>query len=231
MTPLTSVLIVDDEPAVRDLMSRWVDRARAARPQTAANADEALATLRDPPLRPRRHRRDDAGTRRPVARRTRCSAITRTRPSSSRRPIRSSLGDDAKQRPIADLLIKPFQRERFALAVDRGRQWRKQALEEVHWHAVLSIELRDRAAQVIARARTSGARRRVSEPTALIALPLERMPDIAAHGERVARYAQSVARELGVERELGADARDRRRAFTTSARWRCPKRCSRSRRR
>jgi CheY-like chemotaxis protein len=44
-TPLTSVLIVDDEPAVRDLISRWVS-ALGLRPQTAANADEALATLR-----------------------------------------------------------------------------------------------------------------------------------------------------------------------------------------
>src|SRR5215467_8958434 len=42
---LTSVLIVDDEPAVRDLMARWVS-ALGLRPRTAANADEALATLR-----------------------------------------------------------------------------------------------------------------------------------------------------------------------------------------
>src|SRR4029077_16131895 len=45
MTPLTSVLIVDDEPAVRDLMSRWVS-AMGLRPQTAGSADEALARLR-----------------------------------------------------------------------------------------------------------------------------------------------------------------------------------------
>src|SRR5256885_16049445 len=43
--PLTSVLIVDDEPAVRDLISRWFS-ALGLRPQTAASADEALATLR-----------------------------------------------------------------------------------------------------------------------------------------------------------------------------------------
>src|SRR5258708_37166936 len=46
MTPLSSVLIVDDEPAVRDLMSRWV-ASLGLRAHTAANADEALATLRD----------------------------------------------------------------------------------------------------------------------------------------------------------------------------------------
>src|SRR6059058_3621193 len=45
MTSLTSVLIVDDEPAVRDIMARWV-KSLGLRPKTAANADEALATLR-----------------------------------------------------------------------------------------------------------------------------------------------------------------------------------------
>ena len=45
MTPLSSVLIVDDEPAVRDLMSRWV-ASLGLRPQTASNADEALASMR-----------------------------------------------------------------------------------------------------------------------------------------------------------------------------------------
>ena len=91
--------------------------------------------------------------------------------------------------PIADFLIKPFHRERFALAVDRGRQWRKQALEEMHWHAVLSIELRDRAAQMVhaVDARVPPARPKREAMTALL---VERMPDVAAHGERVARYAR-----------------------------------------
>ena len=44
----------------------------------------------------------------------------------------------------------------------------------------------------------------VSETDALMALAVERMPDTAAHCERVARYAESVAREMELERELGA---------------------------
>jgi putative nucleotidyltransferase with HDIG domain len=114
------------------------------------------------------------------------------------------LDGDAQQQPVADFLIKPFQRERFALAVDRGRQWRKQALEEVHWHAVLSIELRDRAAAV-----TTHVQERVAlgddEAEALLALAAERMPDTAEHCERVARFAQSVAREMGVLLEVGPE--------------------------
>ena len=201
MNPARSVLIVDDEPAVRDLMARWVT-SLGLRPQTAASADEALASMR------RRHydlavidvmmpghdglwlagemRREHPHTAVIVA-----TAYTEL------------LGGDA-QPPIADLLIKPFQRERFALAVDRGRQWRKQALEEVHWHAVLSIELRDRAAQIV-HALDARVAAGAAEPDAMAALLLERMPDVAAHGERVARYAHSVARELDVDRALGDD--------------------------
>ena len=135
------MLIVDDEPAVRDLMSRWV-ASLGLRPQTAANADEALASLR------RQHcdlavidvmmpghdglwlagemQREHPHTAVIVA-----TAYTEL------------LGGDAPHPPIADFLVKPFQRDRFALAVDRGRQWRKLALEEVHWHALLV----DRAAR------------------------------------------------------------------------------------
>ena len=197
---MTTVLIVDDEPAVRDLMARWVT-ALGLRPRTAANADEALATLRTnhydlaviDVMMPGNNglwlanevQRDHPNTAVVIA-----TAYTEL------------LDADAQQRSIADLLIKPFKRERFALAVDRGRQWRKQALEEVHWHAVLSIEMHDRAQQVMARV---GARSMdgVSESAALLELAMERTPETAAHGERVARYAQSVAREMGVEHELG----------------------------
>ena len=59
----------------------------------------------------------------------------RTPPSIIATAYTELLGGEASQPPVADLLVKPFQRERFVLAVDRGRQWRKQALEEVHWHA------------------------------------------------------------------------------------------------
>ena len=45
MNPVTTVLIVDDEPAVRDLMSRWL-ASMGLRSKTVSNADEALASLR-----------------------------------------------------------------------------------------------------------------------------------------------------------------------------------------
>jgi putative nucleotidyltransferase with HDIG domain len=197
---MTTVLIVDDEPAVRDLMARWVT-ALGLRPRTAANADEALATLRTnhydlaviDVMMPGRDglwlanevQRDHPNTAVVIA-----TAYTEL------------LEGDAAQRPIADFLIKPFKRERFALAVDRGRQWRKQALEEVHWHAVLSIEMRDRAQLVMTAVAQQAASGR-SEPAALLDLALERTPETAAHADRVARYALAVAREMELEHDLG----------------------------
>lgn len=44
MSALASVLIVDDEPAVRELMARWV-ASLGMRPHTVGSADEALETL------------------------------------------------------------------------------------------------------------------------------------------------------------------------------------------
>src|ERR1700722_10683397 len=41
---VSSILIVDDEPAMRDIMARW-GTSLGLRSRTAASADEALATL------------------------------------------------------------------------------------------------------------------------------------------------------------------------------------------
>jgi putative two-component system response regulator len=196
--PLISVLIVDDEPAVRDLMARWV-AALGLRPGTAANADEALAALQaerydlavidmmmpghDGLWLAHRLRRDHPDTAVVIA-----TAYTEL------------IAETANGSLIADLLIKPFQRDRFALAMDRGRSWRKQTIEELEWRARLAIELQDRIGHIGAeldRACRDGA----DEPATLLALARERMPDIAAHGERVARNAVSIARELGCVEE------------------------------
>jgi cyclic di-GMP phosphodiesterase len=202
MNPVTSVLIVDDEPAVRDLMSRWV-KSLGLRAQTASNADEALASLR-------RHHCDLAVIDVMMPGQDGlwlAGEMQREHPHTAvivATAYTELLGVGGQQTPIADFLIKPFQRERFALAVDRGRQWRKLALEEVHSHAVLLIELRDRAAHLVhALHQRVGAG--ATEEEALATLFAAAMPEVAAHGERVSRYAQSVARELDVDRSLRPD--------------------------
>jgi len=191
---LSSVLIVDDEPAVRDLMSRWVI-ALGLRPHTAASADEALETMR-------RQRYDLAviDVMMPGHDGLWLAGELRREHPHTALVLATAYTDlvaGETPQPIADFLIKPFQRERFALAVDRGLQWRKQTLEELHWHAMLSIELRDRATAISA-AVWERALNGESEEAVLRDLALEQMAETAAHGDRVARYAQAVAREMGI---------------------------------
>ncbi len=200
MSTLTSVLIVDDEPAVRDLMARWVT-SLGLHARTAANAGEALATLRtqqcdmavidvmmpghDGLWLANELRRDHPRTAVVIA-----TAYTEL------------IGDDGADPPIADLLIKPFHRDRFALAVERGRRWRKETFAELQWHAQLSIELQDRIEQICV---ALERRRRQGEDEGEVLLEMARTqtPVIAAHGDRVARYAGSVAREMGCADEAG----------------------------
>jgi len=203
---MTSVLIVDDEPAIRDIMARWV-ASLGLQSKTAASADEALDALRtshfdlavidvlmpghDGLWLANQLQRDHPHTAVVIA-----TAYT------------SLLEDDTQDPniancPIADFLVKPFQRDRFVLALDRGRQWRKQTLEELHWQTRLSCELRERTDAICATVREFKAAG-ISELDALVAIALERIPETMAHGERVARYARSVARELRVEHEVGS---------------------------
>src|SRR5689334_23015184 len=138
MTQMASVLIVDDEPAVRDLMARWV-ASLGMRPDTASNAEEALATLRSTHydlavIDVMMPGHDGLWL---------ASEVQRDHPHTAvviATGYTELLEGEAPKTPIADFLVKPFQRDRFSLAVHRGRQWRKQALEEVEGHDRLSVE-------------------------------------------------------------------------------------------
>jgi putative two-component system response regulator len=196
--PLTSILIVDDEPAVRDLMSRWVT-SLGLRAHAAANADEALATARTQHydmavIDVMMPGRDGLWL---------ATELQRAHPQMAL-VIATAYTDlliaDPTERPVADCLVKPFHRDRFALAVDRGRQWRRATLDDVHWQAVLSIELHDRASQLLLD--LTELAHGQNEDAALAELMRQRMPDVAAHGERVARFAAAVARQLEMS---GAD--------------------------
>jgi putative nucleotidyltransferase with HDIG domain len=173
-------------------MARWV-ASLGLRPKTAANADEALAALREQHcelavIDVMMPGHDGLWL---------AAQLEREHPHTAvviATAYTELLDGDAQQRPIADLLVKPFQRDRFALAVDRGRQWRKETIEEIQWHARLSVEVSDRAEHII----TAVAQRPagVAAADALNALAVQRMPETMAHAERVSRYAQSIARHM-----------------------------------
>jgi putative nucleotidyltransferase with HDIG domain len=199
MTPLTSVLIVDDEAPIRELMARWV-ASLGLQACTTANAEEAMERLAS----------------------TRCDLaivdivmpgknglwlageLRRAHPETA---VVLATGNAAMLHqpppPVADLLIKPFKKERFMLAVDRGREWRRQAVEELEWQAHLSREVRARVADIqwaVAKGRAEGR----CEKDVLCELAAVWMPDVLGHTERVVRYTSSIARELN----LAPDALD-----------------------
>jgi len=198
-TTLSSVLIVDDEPAVRDLMTRWASSQSFA-PSVAANADEALATLRT-------HHYDLAVIDVMMPGRDGlwlANELKHTHPDTAvvlATAYSDLLAAEGPQFPLADLLIKPFERDRFLLAMDRGRQWRKQAIEEMRWHGQLALELDDRIFAITKELIEAGADGR-DELAFLVEVARERVPDTIAHCERVARYAVSVAQELAFDDDL-----------------------------
>ena len=194
MTPLTSVLIVDDEPAICTLLSRWTE-SLGLEPRTACSAEEAMAAL--------------------SARHSDLAIVDIMMPGKDGLWLASELQRvypdtavvlatanpsmaQAAPPPIADLLIKPFKRERFVLAVDRGREWRRQAVQELEWQARLSLEVRAHVVEihsVVEKGRTAGR----SEVEVLWKLAALRIPEVAAHSERIARYTGSIARELNLD--------------------------------
>ena len=200
MSSLASVLIVDDEPAVRDLIARWV-AALGMRPHAVGSADEALETLRDAQydlavIDVMMPGHDGLWLAAQMRREHPHTAVVISTAYAE------VLAGDAAAPAVADFLIKPFQRDRFALAVNRGRQWRREVLEEIEWHARLSLEVDARCDELCAyvRGRADGG---ASEHSVLVELVDDYLADTLGHSERVARYAQSVARQIGVERQLG----------------------------
>ena len=196
VTTVLNVLIVDDEPSVRDLMARWVS-SLGLESSTAGNSDEALERLRARHhdlavidiMMPGRNglwlagelRRDHPDTAVVLA-----TAYT------------EKFDEAEAEAPFADFLIKPFKRERFLLAVDRGREWRRQAQDEAAWHARLAQELDSGVAGLIGVLRERRAKG-ASEASILRNMAAERAPDVMVHGERVARYAVSLALELELD--------------------------------
>jgi putative nucleotidyltransferase with HDIG domain len=195
VTSICSVLIVDDEPAVRDIISRWVT-ALGLNASTAATADEALFTLRGgrydlAVVDVQMPGHDGLWLATEMHRDHPCTAVIIATAYTD------LLGRDGPQPDIADLLVKPFQRDRFALALERGRQWRKQALEELQWHAVLTKEIRERTDELCERLNAS------ADPSPAIewltAVMAKRVPATLEHGARVARYAVAAAREMSLD--------------------------------
>lgn len=200
----SSVLIVDDERGVRELMARWVS-AMGLEARTAGSTDEALERLQNTHYdlavvdvrMPGRDglwladtlRREHPGTAVVLA-----TAYTELLEQGTPSP------------PVADLLIKPFRRDRFVEAVDRSREWHERALAEVAWHSELLDGVRE-AVIVVQRHVAATRRQGADEADSLVDLLRARLPDVHAHSERVATYAGDLATTLELDPSMVAMCR------------------------
>jgi response regulator RpfG family c-di-GMP phosphodiesterase len=139
---MSSVLVVDDEAAMRNLMTRWVEMTGHCA-STASNAEEALDVLaQEVPdvvvcdvkmpghdgiwLAERIHHEFPD---------TAVIIATGSRETDPR---------VAEYTGAVDYILKPFSRDRLRFALDRGVDWHEAAASRREWIQRLSVELRAR---------------------------------------------------------------------------------------
>lgn len=190
--PFASVLVVDDETGVRDLLTRWL--AGGYDVQTASSASEALRRVNgDPPavavcdIRMPGH--DGLWL---------AQQIRQTAPETA--VIMATGVQDAAsavtsvQRGAIDYLTKPFGRDRLHESVSRGVEWHRSAREARRWREALEGDLEARRREIAATL-TSMA---VDSETAVDRMVSALVPDAQArgHAHRVSALAARMADEV-----------------------------------
>jgi response regulator RpfG family c-di-GMP phosphodiesterase len=198
MTSLNSVLIVDDEPAVRQLMARWTESAGISA-HAAGSAVEALELMderqcdlaivdihmpgRDGLWLADEMHREHPGT----------AVVLATAHSEL-------LDGRATTPPVADLMLKPFSRQRFLQAIDRAREWHERTRAEVEWHNRL---IEETSRQTLALRSFVNAERAqgVDEAEALLTRLAEKLPEVRAHCGRVSEQSARLAHALDLDHD------------------------------
>jgi putative nucleotidyltransferase with HDIG domain len=194
-----SILVVDDEAAIRDLFSEWltleghqcVPAASAAEALEAIErqpTDVALLDLRMPGesgvwlARRLREGRDDLAIIMATGAQSFDAAVEGIR-----------IG-------VMDYLLKPFSRQQLVAAVNRALAWHDSTIRDREERTRLAEEIANRQRELSeAFARLEGVSSGALEAL-LLALNC-RNPDALAHTRRVAQLATATARELGLTGE------------------------------
>lgn len=198
-----SVLIVDDEDGVRDLMSRWLGSGGYS-VTTASNAEEALGRLETTPSAValcdiRMPGRDGLWLAERIRQRHPETAVIMATGVQDVGPAVESL-----RHGVIDYLTKPFGRDRLRDAVVRGLDWHRSAWDARRWRESLEQEMH------IRRARLNDAVTAVhidgeEALDAMMSMLTLTDREAYAHGYRVAALSVSMARILGVpEAEIPA---------------------------
>jgi putative two-component system response regulator len=138
-----SVLIVDDETGVRELMARWL-ASGGYDVRTAANADEALQRVHDRPpavalcdIRMPGH--DGLWLAHQIRHEAPETAVIM---ATGVQDVSSAV--TSLRQGVIDYLTKPFGRDRLRESVVRGIEWHKAARDSRRWRETLEGEVENR---------------------------------------------------------------------------------------
>lgn len=194
--PLTSILIVDDENGVRDLMTRWLESGGFS-VTTASSADEALGCLESSTpavalcdIRMPGH--DGLWLAGRIRERCPETAVIMATGVQDIGPAVESL-----RRGVVDYLTKPFGRDRLREAVARGLDWHRSAWDARRWRETLEEEMDMRRGR-LAQALTALTIDNDDAVDAMLSMVTLGDRDAYTHAHRVAELAVQVARIMGV---------------------------------
>ncbi len=194
-----SVLIVDDENGVRDLLARWLE-AGGYSVTTAANAEEALGRLEVAPPAValcdiRMPGRDGLWLAERIRQSYPETAVIMATGVQDVGPAVQTL-----RQGVIDYLTKPFGRDRLQEAVTRGLEWHQSAWDARRWRESLEQEMAVRRSR-LNDAVTALAIESDDTLDAMMSMLTLADREAYAHGYRVAALAVSVARTLGLPDE------------------------------
>ena len=189
-----SVLIVDDEPSVRNVMRRWLE-SRGYSVSIASDTDEALQRIaaEAPSV-------VLCDLRMPGHGGLWLTELLRREYPEVAVIIATGVNDvsaavEGLRQGVVDYLTKPFDRERLFDAVARAVDWHRSAADVRHWRESLEAEMRSRQEQLtdVIDAWPVDSDRTLDALLVAVAGP---SPDIYGHSQRVAALAASLARAL-----------------------------------
>jgi putative nucleotidyltransferase with HDIG domain len=191
-----SVLVVDDENGVRDLMSRWLESGGYA-VASASCANEALGLMETAPpavalcdIRMPGH--DGLWLADRIRHQFPETAVIM---ATGVQDVGAAV--ESLRQGVVDYLTKPFGRDRLRAAVVRGIEWHRTARDSRRWRDTLEREMQMRHARLS----SAIAALHIDSDEALDAM-LSMLTigdrDAYAHAYRVAALSVSVARALGL---------------------------------
>jgi putative nucleotidyltransferase with HDIG domain len=195
-----SVLVVDDDPSMRDILSLWV-RSFGYDARESSSAEDALEHLASDPADVAIcdvHMPGENGVWLAEQIRERFPATAIVMATSGREV---DIAIDSLRNDVVDYLLKPFNRSRLHEALELGLDWHRASIGADTLHHVLQDRLRARRATVaadLAEAQTSSR----DALHGLMSMLQLHQRDARGHATRVARLAVSIADELGVDDEV-----------------------------